>query len=202
MKSIHVRCAAGLLAVTALTSPAANAQTTSEMESLLGSGPMQAAPPRPGDANLSCAQIAREMHTIMRARKVQLDANGMPGVNCDTARATTTTMGAPTGAMLSQLGGAMRAMNDPRLLRLTLLAQEKSCAAQEPDPTPTDACDSAPDASNRATQPDPFTSAKPSRGKTLSPAPSQSTKTKPANSKSAAPADPPPSTGTDPFRPR
>lgn len=187
MKSFHFHWAVGFLAVANLAAPAAHGQANAEMEALLGSGSMQAAPPRPGDEKLTCAQIAKETHSIMRARKIQLGANGTPNTNCNQVSQTTTTMGAPTGTMLSQLGGVMRAMNDPRLLRLALLAQEKSCAEQESDPTLSDGCDSAP-------QPDPFMSGNPSRGKTLSPAPSQPAKSKPTNSKPAAP--------TDPFQPR
>ncbi len=152
MKSSSLRHVACLLFAGCFAQHVASAQTVPSPASLLGGGLAEPAPPRPGDALMTCKQIAREMGEIMRARNVRLDANGMPSDQCNPARPAAR-MGAANGAMLAQLGGAMRAMNDPRLMRLSQLAQEKSCANQEPDPTPTDDCGSGSGPGNAAPRP-------------------------------------------------
>ncbi len=195
MKSSSLRHVACLLFAGYFALNVASAQTVPNPASLLGGGLAEPAPLRPGDALMTCKQIAREMGSIMRARNVRLGANGMPSDLCNTARPAAR-MGAPNGAMLAQLGGAMRAMNDPRLMRLSQLAQEKSCANQEPDPTPTDDCGSGSGPGNAAPLPDPFARAKPSK------APTPTAPNSAAKPKAAAPAVAPPSSNTDPFRPR
>lgn len=195
MKSSSLRHVACLLFAGCFAQHVASAQTVPSPASLLGGGLAEPAPPRPGDALMTCKQIAREMGEIMRARNVRLDANGMPSDQCNPARPAAR-MGAANGAMLAQLGGAMRAMNDPRLMRLSQLAQEKSCANQEPDPTPTDDCGSGSGPGNAAPPPDPFARAKPSK------APTPSAPKSAAKPKTATPDVAPPSPNTDPFRPR
>jgi hypothetical protein len=195
MKSSSLRHVACLLFAGCFAQNVASAQTTPNPASLLGGGLAEPAPPRPGDALMTCKQIAMEMGSIMRARNVRLDANGMPSDLCNTARPAAR-VGAANGAMLAQLGGAMRAMNDPRLMRLSQLAQEKSCTNQEPEPAPTDACNSGSDPGNAAPLPDPFALATPSK------APTSSAPNSVAKPKAAAPAAAPPSSNNDPFRPR
>jgi hypothetical protein len=195
MKSSSLRHVACFLFAGCVAQHVASAQAVPNPASLLGGGLAEPAPPRPGDTLMTCKQIAREMGSIMRARNVRLDANATPSDLCNTARPAAR-MGAPNGAMLAQLGGAMRAMNDPRLMRLSQLAQEKNCANQEPDPTPTDECGSRSGPGNAAPLPDPFARAKPSK------APTPSAPNGAAKPKVATPAVAPPSPNTDPFRPR
>jgi hypothetical protein len=136
MKSLLARLVIGLCPMACL-GQAIPEDAARQMANMFGRGMVQPAPPRAGDALLSCAQIAKEMADNLRARKVQIEADARPGDQCDASRP-------PTEAMMAQAANAMRAMNDPRLLRLALLAQEKSCAMKDPVPPSADKCGATP----------------------------------------------------------
>ncbi len=126
-----------------------------------GQMPPMAAPaaPRAGDALLTCAQIAREIGEILKKKNLGKTAADANKATCAAKR--TNINAASVGAMMAQAGPMMSLMNDPRLMRLTMLADEKQCAmdppaestgAQEPDP-----CGDNPAATSReAISVDPF----------------------------------------------
>jgi hypothetical protein len=170
MKSLFIRVATCLCSSACLGQSMPDQDAARKLAALFGQGMVQPAPPRAGDAQLSCVQIAREMADNLRARKVQIDTGANAAERCDAPSQ-------PTEATMAQAASAMRAMNDPRLLRLALLAQEKSCVLKDPVP-PADQCASKPAAAS------PPAANAPNAGKIAT----------------APPA--PPSARPDPFRPR
>lgn len=201
MKSSHPALAAGLVLAGGFIQDFASAQALPDPATFLGGGVAAPAPPRPGDAMLSCVQIAREMETLMRARKVRVEGDGVPAARCSSA-GPAAPQGVPTTAKMAQVGGALRGMNDPRLLRLALLAEDRNCAnlGPEPEPEPEEGCANGSEgdggAGDGATQPDPFKRAKPTVVSTR-PAPFHD-----ARPDGATPASAPAAADTDPFRRR
>jgi hypothetical protein len=110
--------------------------------------------PRPGDAALTCEQIAREFQSILRQKNVQPPSPADTQAACE-MRAAMALTPAEQAAMSSNTPQAqalreqksaqlqqanqglmaanrpmLEAMNDPRIMRLAILAEEKHCAIE------------------------------------------------------------------------
>ena len=94
--------------------------------------PTMAAPaaPRVGDALLTCAQIAREVGEILKKKNLGKAAADSQKAACALKRGNMNA--ANVGAMMAQAQPMMSLMNDPRLMRLAMLAEEKQCSLEEP----------------------------------------------------------------------
>jgi hypothetical protein len=152
--------------------------------------------PRPGDAAMTCEQLAREMHDIMKKKNLGKDAPQALEAGCELKRAAPTaaeyaamTAPSPTAVTAQRNKAAemsrtaapvmahamttMTALNDPRLMRLAMLSEEKQCAAALEPPQErveqVDACGNEQPETLRASSPmpgnpgsaDPFRAAQP-----------------------------------------
>lgn len=196
MKSTTLKRMACLTVALWLCPAVTSAQSLPNPASLLGGGLVEPAPPRPGDALLTCIQIAKEMETLMRARRVRLDAGQAPAGRCSSANPVVP-RGARSGGLLAQVGSTMQALNDPRLMRLAQLAQAKQCTDLGPEPSPENDCEGDSGMDDRAAPPDPFKRSPAATPPTTRAAPAR----KAAAPKAAAPAPAAPASNNDPFRP-
>ncbi|HJS21508.1 MAG TPA: hypothetical protein VJ764_02540 [Steroidobacteraceae bacterium] len=116
------------------------------------------APPQPGDAAMTCEQIAREFQSILKKKNVQLGARPDTRAACElraemamtpadqaalsgsspqaeAARAQkAASMQRASQEMVAANRPMMEAMNDPRLMRLAILADEKHCVVEDQEP--------------------------------------------------------------------
>ena len=115
------------------------------------------APPRPGDAAMTCEQIAREFQSILKKKNVQPHkpdtkaacelrhamavtpaeqaAMSGPSAQAEAVRQQKAAqMQQATADMMEANRPMMEAMNDPRLMRLAILADEKHCAIEAEEP--------------------------------------------------------------------
>jgi hypothetical protein len=150
-------CGATLTVLCALNGPVgAQTPTAPDMSAMMKMA--EPAPPRPGDAAMSCAQIGQEMQSILKKKNVRPNAQRNTKAACELQRSMTLTpaeqaalsnpspqaellreqksaqIQAATQNMMAANSGMMEAMNDPRLMRLAILADEKHCAFEEQEP--------------------------------------------------------------------
>ena len=129
----------------------AQVPTSPDMSAMMQMKMAEPEAPRPGDAAMTCEQIAQEFQNILRTKNVQPDSQANTQAACE-MRAAMAITPAEQAAMsantpqaqalreqkAAQMQGAnqqlmernrpmLEAMNDPRIMRLAILADEKHC---------------------------------------------------------------------------
>jgi hypothetical protein len=154
----YVPAAAAMLLGALNATVGAQTPTGPDMGAMMQMQVAEPAPPQPGDAAMTCEQIAREFQGILRKKNVQANAAANTQAACEMRQAMTLTpaqqaalsANMPEAEALRQQKSAqmqqanqqlmaanapmMQAMNDPRLMRLAILADEKHCAIQNEEP--------------------------------------------------------------------
>lgn len=107
----------------------------------------QAGPPQPGDATMSCDQIAQEMAGLLKKAGVgqNREQNLRDACTLRGDRKVNPADGAKAQAgVMANANTTMAAFSNPRVMRLGMLMQEKNCAANAPKSETTarkDPCD-------------------------------------------------------------
>ena len=127
-----------------------------DMSAMMNMQMAEPGPPQPGDAAMTCEQIAREFQSILKKKNVRPSAQPSTQDACELRQAMTPTaaeqaamvdptspqavalqqqkavqMQQATATMLEANRPMMEAMNDPRIMRLAILADEKHCAIED-----------------------------------------------------------------------
>jgi hypothetical protein len=157
---MNCRSLRSLPALTLLMGATVGAQvpTSPDMSAMMQMKMAEPEAPRPGDAAMTCEQIAQEFQSILRTKNVRPDSQANTQAACDMRAAMAMTpadqaaMSANTPqaqALREQKSAQMQhanqrlmatnrpmleAMNDPRIMRLALLADEKHCAIAQEEP--------------------------------------------------------------------
>jgi hypothetical protein len=136
----------------------AQVPTSPDMSAMMQMKMAEPEAPRPGDAAMTCEQIAQEFQSILRNKNVRPDSQANTQAACE-MRAAMAMTPADQAAMSAntpqaqalreqktaqmqqanqQLMAANRpmleAMNDPRIMRLAIMAEEKHCAIAHEEP--------------------------------------------------------------------
>lgn len=151
---MNCRSLRALPALTLLMSATVGAQvpTAPDMSAMMQMQMAEPEAPRPSDAAMTCEQIAQEFQSILRNKNVRPDSQAKTQAACEMRAAMAITpadqaaMSANTPqaqALREQKTAQMQqanqrlmetnrpmleAMNDPRIMRLAILADEKHCA--------------------------------------------------------------------------
>ena len=143
----------GLTLLCALGAPAGAQQP--DMGAMMNMQMAEPSPPQPGDAAMTCEQIGREFQSILKKKNVNLEPYADPDAACELRAAMAVTaeeqaamsgtsvdaqaarerksaqMQQASSSMMAANQPIMQAMNDPRLMRLAILADEKHCAIED-----------------------------------------------------------------------
>ena len=153
---MNCRSLRALPALTLLISATVGAQvpTSPDMSAMMQMRMAEPEAPRPGDAAMTCEQIAQEFQSILRSKNVRPPSQADTQAACQ-MRAAMTVTPAEQAAMSANTPQAqalreqktaqmqqanqqlmetnrpmLQAMNDPRIMRLAILAEEKHCAIE------------------------------------------------------------------------